>query len=75
LELVFSVRYIDLRSGHYHIRVTTCEERFQGLKQKLTSAHLLILPNLNESFVVYYDASKKGLGGVLMQKDRWWLIL
>ena len=25
------------------------------------------LPNLNESFVVYYDASKMGLGGVLMQ--------
>jgi len=28
---------------------------------------VLILPNLKESFVVYCDASKMGLGGVLMQ--------
>ena len=28
---------------------------------------MLILPNPKESFVVYCDASKMGLGGVLMQ--------
>jgi len=37
------------------------------LKKRLTSALVLILPNLKESFVVYCDASKMGLGGVLMQ--------
>jgi len=37
------------------------------LKKRLTSAPMLILPNPKESFVVYCDASKMGLGGVLMQ--------
>lgn len=43
-----------------------CEEIFQELKGKLTSAPILILPSLSESFIVYSDASKTGLGGVLM---------
>lgn len=30
------------------------------------SAIVLILPNLSESFMVYCDAFKMGLGGVLM---------
>ena len=37
------------------------------MKKRLTSAPMLILPNPKESFVVYCDASKMGLGGVLMQ--------
>ena len=37
------------------------------LKKRLTSTPVLILPNPKESFVVYYDASKMSLGGVLMQ--------
>jgi len=44
-----------------------CEKSFQELKKRLTSAPVLILPNLKELFVVYCDASKMGLGGVLMQ--------
>ncbi|MCI84411.1 ABC transporter C family member 12-like, partial [Trifolium medium] len=44
-----------------------CEKSFQELKKRLTSALVLILPNPKESFVVYCDASKTGLGGVLMQ--------
>ncbi|XP_072087272.1 uncharacterized protein [Arachis hypogaea] len=44
-----------------------CEESFQTLKQKLTSAPVLILPKLHEPFEVYCDASLKGLGCVLMQ--------
>ncbi|XP_020972935.1 uncharacterized protein LOC110269450 [Arachis ipaensis] len=43
-----------------------CEESFQNLKQKLTSAPVLILPKPHESFEVYCDASLKGLDGVLM---------
>ena len=38
----------------------------QELNKRLTSAPVLILPNPKESFVVYCDASKTGLGGVLM---------
>ena len=44
-----------------------CEKNFQELKKRLTSAPVLILPNPKESFVVYCDASKMGLGGVLMK--------
>ncbi|MCI91715.1 RNA-directed DNA polymerase (Reverse transcriptase), partial [Trifolium medium] len=43
-----------------------CEEIFQELKRRLTSAPVLVLPNSNEPFEVYCDASKMGLGGVLM---------
>ena len=31
---------------------------------------VLILSNLSESFVVYYDALKMGLGGILMQNGQ-----
>ena len=47
-----------------------CEESFQTLKEKLTSAPDLILPEGNEGFEVYSDASRQGLGCVLMQNKR-----
>ncbi|GKE43433.1 reverse transcriptase domain-containing protein [Tanacetum coccineum] len=43
---------------------------FQTLKQKLCSAPILALPEESENFMVYCDASHKGLGAVLMQKER-----
>ncbi|GJS66848.1 putative reverse transcriptase domain-containing protein [Tanacetum coccineum] len=46
------------------------EVAFQLLKQKLCSASILALPEGSENFVVYYDASHKGLGDVLMQKEK-----
>lgn len=46
-----------------------CEEIFIELKKKLTNAPVLILLNPCESFVLYYDASKMGLDGVLMMKN------
>ncbi|GKE24513.1 putative reverse transcriptase domain-containing protein [Tanacetum coccineum] len=46
------------------------EVAFQTLKQKLCSAPILALPKGSENFVVYCDASHKGLGAVLMQKER-----
>ncbi|GJW73967.1 putative reverse transcriptase domain-containing protein [Tanacetum coccineum] len=46
------------------------EAAFQLLKQKLCSAPILALPEGNENFVVYCDALHKGLGAVLMQKDK-----
>ncbi|XP_052723098.1 uncharacterized protein LOC128193518 [Vigna angularis] len=47
-----------------------CEERFQELKVKLTSAPVLILPDTSKPFEVYCDASHQGLGCVLMQDRR-----
>ncbi|GJS80009.1 reverse transcriptase domain-containing protein [Tanacetum coccineum] len=46
------------------------EAAFQLLKQKLCSAPILTLPEGSENFVVYCDASHKGLGAVLMQKEK-----
>ncbi|GJU58534.1 putative reverse transcriptase domain-containing protein [Tanacetum coccineum] len=46
------------------------EAAFQLLKQKLCSAPILGLPKGSEKFVVYCDASHKGLGAVLMQKEK-----
>ncbi|GKD64083.1 putative reverse transcriptase domain-containing protein, partial [Tanacetum coccineum] len=43
---------------------------FQTLKQKLCSAPILALPEGSENFMVYCDASHKGLGAVLMHKER-----
>ncbi|GJZ14533.1 putative reverse transcriptase domain-containing protein [Tanacetum coccineum] len=45
------------------------EAAFQLLKQKLCSAPILVLPEGSENFVVYCDASHKGVGAVLMQKE------
>ncbi|XP_073031195.1 uncharacterized protein [Primulina eburnea] len=45
-----------------------CQSGFQELKDKLTTAPVLALPSGSEDFVVYTDASKKGLGAVLMQR-------
>nr|GEW15340.1 transposon Ty3-G Gag-Pol polyprotein [Tanacetum cinerariifolium] len=43
---------------------------FQLLKQKLYSAPILALPEGSEDFVIYYDALIKGLGDVLMQREK-----
>ncbi|GJS15948.1 putative reverse transcriptase domain-containing protein [Tanacetum coccineum] len=46
------------------------EEAFQTLKQKLCSAPILALPEGTKDFVVYCDASLKGYGAVLMQREK-----
>jgi len=43
-----------------------CEEAFQELKSRLTSAPILTLTIEGEEYIVYSDASKNGLGCVLM---------
>ncbi|GKA14764.1 putative reverse transcriptase domain-containing protein [Tanacetum coccineum] len=46
------------------------DEAFQTLKQKLCSAPILALPEGTEKFVVYCDASHKGYGVVMMQREK-----
>ncbi|GJS30071.1 retrovirus-related pol polyprotein from transposon 17.6 [Tanacetum coccineum] len=46
------------------------ENSFQLIKQKLCSTPILALPEGSEDFVVYCDASHKGLGVVLMQREK-----
>nr|GEW00268.1 putative reverse transcriptase domain-containing protein [Tanacetum cinerariifolium] len=46
------------------------EAVFQHLKQKLCSAPIQVLPEGSKDFIVYYDALIKGLGAVLMQREK-----
>ncbi|GJS04011.1 putative reverse transcriptase domain-containing protein [Tanacetum coccineum] len=48
------------------------EAAFQTLKNKLCSAPILALPQGAENFIVYCDASHKGLGAVSMQNEKIW---
>jgi len=45
-----------------------CERAFQTLKTKLTTAPVLAQPDIMKNFDVYCDASRIGLGCVLMQE-------
>ncbi|KAL0535941.1 hypothetical protein IC582_024871 [Cucumis melo] len=58
------------RKGAPFVWSKACEDSFQNLKQKLVTAPVLIVPDGSGSFVVYSDASKKGLGCVLMQQGK-----
>ena len=45
----------------------TCDKSFHELKDRVTSAPILILPKCGENYIVYCDASNRvGLGCVLM---------
>ncbi|GJW04366.1 putative reverse transcriptase domain-containing protein [Tanacetum coccineum] len=46
------------------------ETTFQLIKQKLCSALILALPKGSEDFITYCDASIKGLGALLMQREK-----
>ena len=46
------------------------EEAFQTLKERLTHAPVLTLPEGTDDMVVYSDASQLGLGCVLMQRGK-----
>nr|GEU33524.1 putative reverse transcriptase domain, ribonuclease H-like domain protein [Tanacetum cinerariifolium] len=49
---------------------TEVEEAFQMLKQKLCCAPILALPKGLDDFVVYCDASLRGFGAILMQREK-----
>ncbi|GJW65418.1 putative ribonuclease H-like domain-containing protein [Tanacetum coccineum] len=64
---------ITKMAGENSIRVESfCEgmrsESFEELKRRLVSAPILTLPSGSGGFQIYSDASKKGLGCVLMQQ-------
>jgi hypothetical protein len=47
-----------------------CQESFEMLKQKLTTAPVLVLLDVHKPFSVYCVASYIGLGCVLMQEGK-----
>jgi len=59
-----------IHKGKAFVQDAQCKHSFQTLKEKLTIALVLVLPNPREPFEVYCDASKMGLGGVLRQNGQ-----
>jgi len=57
-------------SERYSIFTTSVKPCTCGFAHQLTTSPVLILPKSEEPFVVYCDASKLGLGGVLMQDNK-----
>ena len=55
------------KKGEKFLWTPECEIVFHTLKEKLTTAPVLIIPNSGEEYEVYTDASLRGLGCVLMQ--------
>jgi ribonuclease HI len=47
-----------------------CQASFEELKKRLTTSPILVLPDLSKKFSIYCDASRQGLGCVLMQEGR-----
>jgi hypothetical protein len=47
-----------------------CQANFEELKKRLTTAPVLVLSDLNKPFSIYCDASRLGLGYVLIQEGR-----
>ena len=58
------------RKGVMYTWYEKCEQRFQTLKERLTSAPILALPTLGAGYVIFSDASRVGLGCVLMQQGK-----
>jgi len=50
--------------------IDKCEESFQELKRRLTSATILVIPDVGKPFEVYCDTSHLRLGCVLMQEKK-----
>ncbi|KAA0025167.1 pol protein [Cucumis melo var. makuwa] len=67
-SIVSEIRSFLGLAGYY--KSPACESSFQELKQRLVFAPVLTMPDGSGSFVIYSDASKKGLGCVLMQQGR-----
>ena len=58
-----------LKKGVKFVWNDKCEEVFQTLKARLTTAPGLTIPDSTKPFDVYCDASGTGLGSVLMQDN------
>jgi hypothetical protein len=60
-------RFIE---GLSKISKPACESSFQELKERLTTAPVLVMLDMEKSFSIYCDAPGQVLGCVLMQDSR-----
>jgi hypothetical protein len=59
-----------LEKGKEFMWDEACQKCFEELKERLTTALVLIMPDIHKGFDVYCDASHLGLGCVLMQEGK-----
>ncbi|XP_076901793.1 uncharacterized protein LOC143556338 [Bidens hawaiensis] len=60
----------DCMKGNTFVWTEGAELAFQVIKEKITTALILVLPNFSQVFELHTDASKVGIGGVLIQGGR-----
>ena len=58
------------RKGQKFMWTEACENSFQELKKRLTTAPVLTIPQGTTGFAIYCDASKLGLGAILIQHSK-----
>ncbi|PKI62312.1 hypothetical protein CRG98_017313 [Punica granatum] len=75
-------RKLDLKSGYHQIRIRLGDEwkpafktreglyEWLNIKERLTTAPILVLPDFQQPFELHFDASKVGIGVVLSQNSR-----
>jgi hypothetical protein len=59
-----------LKKNQKFVWTAECDSSFQELKTRLTTTPVLVLPNIHKSFDIYCDASRHGIGCVLMQEGK-----
>nr|GFA40199.1 putative reverse transcriptase domain-containing protein [Tanacetum cinerariifolium] len=65
------VLFVKKKDGSFQMCINYRElNKLKLIKQKLCSASILALPERSKDFVVYCDTSHKGLGAVLMQREK-----
>nr|XP_016511184.1 PREDICTED: uncharacterized protein LOC107828403 [Nicotiana tabacum] len=68
-EVVFLGHIVSVEDSKF-VWDDKCQERFEKLKSLLTQAPILSLPAEGKDYVIYSDASHRGLGCVLMQEGK-----
>ncbi|KAH0652607.1 hypothetical protein KY289_030285 [Solanum tuberosum] len=68
-SIIFPLTALTQKNPKF-IWTEACEKSLQQLKDRLTSAPVLTLPEGTNVFVVYCDASRVGLGCVLIQNGK-----
>jgi hypothetical protein len=59
-----------LKRDNKFVWTPKCEESFQIIKKKLTTAPVLTLPDIHRDFIIFCEASRRGLRCVLMQNEK-----
>eukprot|EP00253_Pinus_taeda_P019879 PITA_19879 len=68
-KVAFPITSLQKKGKLFHW-TPNCQKSFEQLKHLLTTAPILSISDPNKDYIVCTDASKEGLGGVLMQEGR-----